>query len=122
MKFGLGTNRGFVTVLCMSYFMVISFVCSVHMMILENRMSFYSEMERMDQQVHFEVLIMQRLKDSFNENVMQDCVLYYQDLVAEITFYEDYAIVMYSNEQLSYQRKYTYDINSGSLRINASMC
>ena len=48
MIFGLATNKGFISVLCIGYFMVVSTICSVQMDIMENRMSFYQSLDEFD--------------------------------------------------------------------------
>ena len=117
MKFGLAISKGFVSVLCISYFMVISFVCNIQFMILENRIQFYQDIKIMDQRVYFEVLIIHRIKDSYTQKLLDNCVLYYEDIKAEVTYLEDCVVVEYSYDDVIYKREYVYNEEDGSLRI-----
>ena len=117
--FGWGIHKGFISVLALSYLMVISCITSIQMMILTNRMQFYASLDSMDKRVYFEVLIMERIKDSYKQELVDDCSVYYQNMCAYMDFEDNVVIVTYDFEDDSYKRKYVYNTEFGFLEIIA---
>ena len=119
MMFGWGIQKGFISVLALSYLMVISCIASTQMMVLTNRMEFYKSLDVMDKQVYFEVLIMERIKDSYIQELLDDCVVYYENVSAKLDFDEYVVVVEYDFDGVSYKRKYVYNPEFSFLEIIA---
>lgn len=119
MMSGLGIQKGFISILAIGYLTIISVICGIQMEILENRMEFYSMIEVMDKRIYFEVLIMERIKDCYEQGLVDDCDVYYEGIEANIDFEDDVVIVKYTYDFDVYERKYIYNSEFGFLEIIA---
>ena len=119
MMFGWDIQKGFISVLALSYLMVIASISGVQMMILTNRMEFYTSLVEMNKQVYFEVLIMERIKDSYLQKLVDDCSVNYENMVAELDFEGNIVMVEYDFDEVSYKRKYVYNEEFSFLEIIA---
>ena len=115
MMFGLDIRKGFISVLAIGYLMVICSISSIQMAILENRMQFYRDLEMMDKRVYFEVMIMERIKDSFVQELNEDCKVSYEGMLASLDYEENVVVVEYDCEDEVYSRKYVYNTEFGFL-------
>ena len=116
--FGLATNKGFISVLCIGYFMVVSAICSVQMDIMENRVSFYQSLDEFDQFVYLEVLVMHRIKDSFAMELNEDCTIIYEDYVIIMDYEQQKVRVTYQTMNREIVREYQYDLQYHYLDVN----
>ena len=118
MMCGLGINKGFISVLCIGYFMVISTICSVQIDIMENRMSFYQSLDEFDKFVYLEVLVMHRIKDSFEMELNEDCTIVYEDYVIKMDYEQQNVRVTYQTMNREIVREYLYDLQYHYLEVN----
>ncbi|MBQ9841280.1 MAG: hypothetical protein IJO78_06795 [Erysipelotrichaceae bacterium] len=118
MMFGLATNKGFISVLCIGYFMFVSAICSVQMDIMENRMSFYQSLDEFDKFVYLEVIVMHRIKDSFVMELNEDCTLVYDDYVIIMDYEQQKVKVTYQMMNREIVREYLYDLQYHYLEVN----
>ena len=118
MMCGLAINKGFVSVLCIGYFMVISYLCSIQMDIVENRVYFNSLLEDMDRMVYIEVLLMHRIKDSYAMKLNQDNTIVYDDYVITLDYEEDKVFVKIQTLDYEIIREYKYDSEYHYLDVN----
>lgn len=116
--FGLATNKGFISVLCIGYFMVVSTICSVQMDIMENRVSFYQSLDEFDKFVYLEVLVMHRIKDSFVMELNEDCTIIYEDYVIIMDYEQQKVRVTYQTMNREIVREYLYDLQYHYLDVN----
>ena len=115
---GLATNKGFISVLCIGYFMVVSTICSVQMDIMENRVSFYQSLDEFDKFVYLEVLVMHRIKDSFTMGLNEDCTIIYEDYVIKMDYEQQHVKVFYQTMYREVVREYQYDLQYHYLDVN----
>lgn len=115
---GLATNKGFISVLCIGYFMVVSTICSVQMDIMENRVSFYQSLDEFDHFVYIEVLVMHRIKDSFVMKLNMDSTIIYNDYVIFMDYEEEKVRVTYQTFNSEIVREYTYHSQYHYLDVN----
>ena len=118
MMYGLATNKGFISVLCIGYFMVVSTICSVQMDIMENRISFYQSLDEFDKFVYLEVLVMHRIKDSFTMGLNEDCTIIYEDYVIVMDYEQQKVRVTYETMNCEIVREYLYDLQYHYLEVN----
>ena len=117
MMFGWGIQKGFISVLALSYLMVISCIVGNQMMVLTNRVEFYKSLYSLDKRTYFEVLIMERIKDSYDQELLDDCIVSYENMLANIDFDEYVVVVEYDFDEVSYKRKYVYNEEFSFLEI-----
>ena len=118
MMCGLATNKGFISVLCIGYFMVVSTICSVQMDIMENRVSFYQSLDVFDQFVYIEVLVMHRIKDSFVMELNEDCTIVYDEYIILMDYEEEKVRVTYQTFNSEIVREYIYHSQYHYLDVN----
>ena len=117
MMCGWGSNKGFISLYAITYFMVFTAIVGIQMMILENRLLFYQNMESLEQKTYIEILVMQRIKDSYETEKNEDCTLYYEDYQIVMQYKEEMVTVIYDNYVDHYQKQYRYHIDEKYLEI-----
>ncbi|MDD6468048.1 MAG: hypothetical protein PUF50_07715 [Erysipelotrichaceae bacterium] len=108
--------KGMTSLFSLSMMMCIVAQILVQCMILENIVSFRSQIDQLDQQTYLEVVTMQRIKESFRNLKMEETLIQWEDAIIKIEYDQKKAMVTYQVSEREWKRTYQY-VESGDYLI-----